>query len=907
MLMRAPSRLARLWAALRTWSGPFTLKESSWAALNAQFFSDGTPTYAGVRVTEETAFTFSAVYDAVNQISSDVAKLPLNLHKRLSNGGSEHYTTSKLYRLLKDRPNPDMGSMVFRRTIIAHALTLWGGFAEIVRDAVERPIELWPIHPSRVRLEEDRSGALIYIVTKVDGSQVTLPQRNVLHIHGLGPDGYSAYPVIEMARQAIGLGLAVERFGGAFFGHGATFGGLLEGAPTDPERRKELRRQINEQHGGPERAHKFLMISENMKYTKLGVDPQNAQAVELWEQVISSVAGFFNMPVYKLRVIKPGAVSYASVEQQALEYYKGPILNWVTLSEEEYNYKLIPSLERSQQFFKHNTNAFLRGDIKSRYDAYKVARDSGIINANEWRALEDMNPQDGEQGTLYLVQEQNIPLSSVQELVASKIKKNETPAPTPTAPAGGGGDRALADELTARAERAEALVAAARVELEAAQVTAAHLEGYGAAATEESGQARAAANALLARVATLEQIAADVTAERDRVIASVQTLEADRVAAHGARAEAEQRAAEAWQAKADAEQRLAAKEQDRLAAAALAEEMRAALETAESALRAESVDVPALEAERDRAKADADAAHALAVEAQTALTAERQRLAALTTRAEQAEADALSARQAAELATALAEDAERAKAEADLRRRLSEEAEHAAVAEAQARADERDQALASKAEADATRQAHADSEQALRATLAETEAAETRARLEAEAALALIRKTADAAEQEAQRLAGERQQVEAQLREQRESERQRRLAVVAAHRGLIVDALGRMTRRECQQARAKQATPQKLRAWLSGYADLQEAVCVEALLPAMRAHLAWQGSAEDPADVTARMVREHLAAFEGQIRAALEADAEDFHPRLDRVLTRWERDRAESVADALLTQEIRNV
>jgi len=54
-------------------------------------------------------------------------------------------------------------------------------------------------------------------------------------------------------------------------------------------------------------------------------------------------------------------------------------------------------------------------------------------------------------------------------------------------------------------------------------------------------------------------------------------------------------------------------------------------------------------------------------------------------------------------------------------------------------------------------------------------------------------------------------------------------------------------------------------------------------------------------------VREHLAAFEGQIRAALEADAEDFHPRLDRVLTRWERDRAESVADALLTQEIRNV
>jgi phage portal protein BeeE len=51
-------------------------------------------------------------------------------------------------------------------------------------------------------------------------------------------------------------------------------------------------------------------------------------------------------------------------------------------------------------FFLFNVDGLLRGDAKSRAEALKIQRLNGIINANEWRALENLNPIEG--GDVYL-------------------------------------------------------------------------------------------------------------------------------------------------------------------------------------------------------------------------------------------------------------------------------------------------------------------------------------------------------------------------------------------------------------------------------------------------------------------------------------------------------------------------
>jgi phage portal protein BeeE len=102
---------------------------------------------AGPLVNEMTAFTCAAFWDGVNQISSDVAKLPLNLHIRRKDAGSDVFVGAKAHKLMKYSPNAYTRSMEFRRTITMHALVYGNGYAEIVRDLNGQPASLWIIEP----------------------------------------------------------------------------------------------------------------------------------------------------------------------------------------------------------------------------------------------------------------------------------------------------------------------------------------------------------------------------------------------------------------------------------------------------------------------------------------------------------------------------------------------------------------------------------------------------------------------------------------------------------------------------------------------------------------------------------------------------------------------------------------
>ena len=331
-----PSRsfLSRIRDAVRSYTvGPVSMQDKAIARL----LTDAPPSYAGINVTPETALTYSAVWDAVNQISGDVAKLPLNLMKKLKEGGSEPFIDSKLYKLLKYEPNPEMGSMVFRRTLTMHALTCAGGFAEIERDGAGRPTALWPLTPDRVQpfreqLNDKPSGPLKY---RIDGGSVTIPASNMIHLHGLGYDGYVGYSLISKARQAIGLALAAEKFGAEFFQGGASFGGILtnDSLFQDEEVEKDTRASISKYQTEAGKLRQFLvLLGGEWKFQQTGITPAESQMNDLRSKQVEEVARFFNMPVHKLKDLDRATNN--NIEQQDLEYYKGCLLTWLTLWEE---------------------------------------------------------------------------------------------------------------------------------------------------------------------------------------------------------------------------------------------------------------------------------------------------------------------------------------------------------------------------------------------------------------------------------------------------------------------------------------------------------------------------------------------------------------------------------------------
>ena len=97
----------------------------------------GSQSLSGENVTEETALTYSAVFNAVALYSGTISTLPLHLFKK--NGKNKILADEMpLFWVLYLKANPYMTSLALRETMMAHVL-LWGNaYAEIVKDSIDR-------------------------------------------------------------------------------------------------------------------------------------------------------------------------------------------------------------------------------------------------------------------------------------------------------------------------------------------------------------------------------------------------------------------------------------------------------------------------------------------------------------------------------------------------------------------------------------------------------------------------------------------------------------------------------------------------------------------------------------------------------------------------------------------------
>jgi HK97 family phage portal protein len=116
------------------------------------------PARTGIHVTEQTALAVSAVWCAVNAISSSIASLPLTLYRRTGDT-QEEAREHPLAAVLDIEPNPESTARVFWESFIANALLHGQGLAEIERDGSGRPVRLWPVHPTASRVANAPSGS----------------------------------------------------------------------------------------------------------------------------------------------------------------------------------------------------------------------------------------------------------------------------------------------------------------------------------------------------------------------------------------------------------------------------------------------------------------------------------------------------------------------------------------------------------------------------------------------------------------------------------------------------------------------------------------------------------------------------------------------------------------------------
>lgn len=370
---------------------------------------------SGRRVTERTAMQMTAVYSCVRILSETLASLPLHIYES-SETNSRKATKHSLYKLLHDEPNPEMTSFIFRETLMTHLL-LWGNaYAQIIRNGKGEVLALYPLMPDRMRVDRDEYGQLYYEYMLSDSDAnakesgaVRLSTQDILHIPGLGFDGLVGYSPIAMAKNAIGMAIATEEYGAAFFANGATPSGILThpGVIKNPE---AMRESWSKGFGG-RNSHKVAILEEGMNYTPISIAPNEAQFLETRKFQLNEIARIFRVPPHMVGDLEKS--SFSNIEQQSLEFVKYTLDPWVSRFEQAMTRRLLTEDEKKKYYIKFNVDGLMRGDYQSRMNGYATARQNGWMSANDIRALENLDLiSDEEGGNLYLINGNMLPLKN---------------------------------------------------------------------------------------------------------------------------------------------------------------------------------------------------------------------------------------------------------------------------------------------------------------------------------------------------------------------------------------------------------------------------------------------------------------------------------------------------------------
>ncbi len=358
-------------------------------------------TNSGLTITPERSLTYSPVWQAVDLITSDVARLPALVYERVESEFGEGKSKARAhpaYRLLR-RHTGDMTAVMFIVRWLGHALLHGNGYARVVRDSVTgSPARLQWLHSDRVD-PQMINGERVYRVNfdqSLHGMSgiVDVEADSILHLEGLALDEFGGQSIVGFARNTIGRMLSGERYSDDFFKNGAEPRGWLEVPDAlDDDTYERLKKEFQERHQG--KFHRLGILEDGIKYHQTGTSPKDAMLIELLAWGVKDIARFFNLPPHKLG--DESRTSFASVESENRSYFNSSLGKWISRIECELTSKMLLPEEfmNDTHFVEFETKALFRADTNDRFNAYAIAVQNGIMSRNEARASENMNPYEG--------------------------------------------------------------------------------------------------------------------------------------------------------------------------------------------------------------------------------------------------------------------------------------------------------------------------------------------------------------------------------------------------------------------------------------------------------------------------------------------------------------------------------
>lgn len=347
-----------------------------------------------------------SVFAAVSKTANALASMPFHLYK-----GAEVDYTDPLERLITYAPNDRMTAFCWRQTMLTNVGYLGSAYSVIRRGADGvTPVRLSVVDPAKVTpyivQEED---SIWYHVMWDDDSTEWVHNSDMFVLRNLSANGEKGISQRDVLKDSLEYDqqiktLSLRQLQGVNNCIAVTVPstGLIE------EKRKAIIKQLLDTY--EESEGRVVILQGGMTAGNIGGSSIDPRVVDIEKMTKNRVATVTNVPPHMLGDYSD--TSYATAEQDMLEFLQLTMLPWVTQMEEELDRKLLTWEQVSNGWhWKGDMTALTRADTTAMANKHQQAIRGGWMTVNEVRREDNLPPVQG--GDRLLISRDLLPLDMV--------------------------------------------------------------------------------------------------------------------------------------------------------------------------------------------------------------------------------------------------------------------------------------------------------------------------------------------------------------------------------------------------------------------------------------------------------------------------------------------------------------
>lgn len=358
----------------------------------------GMPTATGAYISPEAAARAIPVQACVALIAGGIVAMPLRVLRReivngtfLQSAADDH----EYWWLFNESSSDEYSSAQLWERVVRSMLLYGAAYGRIIRNRNGVATEIIDVPPNAVTIirewDEARRRNVIKGYAVDDGlRRIGLPPEDMLHFRGEQTTGERPRSsIIEAAREAISITLAIEEYCGRIFQNGGMPKTVLTypaGVKLSEEQVNALRKAWVERYGGAANAAMPLVLQSGGTASKVSFTAEEAQMLEARKFQVIDIARAFRVPPFMIGETEKTSAWGSGIEQMSQGFIRYTLSRHMTAIEQEVTRKLFKT---TRYFVDFDEEALSRGDMASLGKWFREAvggsQGPGFMTVNEVR------------------------------------------------------------------------------------------------------------------------------------------------------------------------------------------------------------------------------------------------------------------------------------------------------------------------------------------------------------------------------------------------------------------------------------------------------------------------------------------------------------------------------------------